>query len=46
MGMQRCAHCCDRLGIARGLGSPKNDEVLRLWVEARIADAMERGESE
>jgi hypothetical protein len=47
MGMQRCAHCCDRLGIARGLGSPNNDQALRPWVEARIADfVMERGESE
>lgn len=37
MGMERCAHCCDRLGIPRGTGSPKNDPALRPWVEARLA---------
>lgn len=34
--MPRCAHCCDRLGIARGVGSPKNDPELREWVEERL----------
>lgn len=36
MSLDRCAHCCDRLGIARGVGSPKNDPELREWVEERI----------
>ena len=29
MGMPRCAHCCDRLGIPRGAGAPLNDLTLR-----------------
>ena len=37
MGVDRCARCCDRLGIARGVGSPKNDAELRPWVEKRVA---------
>lgn len=37
LGLERCAHCCDRLGIPRGTGSPKNDPSLRPWVEARLA---------
>jgi hypothetical protein len=38
MNMPRCARCCDRLGISRGDGSPKNDEALRSWVRARLED--------
>lgn len=37
LGLERCAHCCDVLGIARGVGSPKNDEALRAWVARRLA---------
>jgi hypothetical protein len=36
MGTQRCQRCCDRLGYPRGVGSPKNDEVLRRFVDARL----------
>lgn len=25
----RCAHCCDRFGLPRGRGSPKNDPQCR-----------------
>ncbi|WP_435113349.1 hypothetical protein [Nocardiopsis synnemataformans] len=25
LGCPRCAHCCDRLGIARGNGTPMNE---------------------
>lgn len=39
LGMSRCARCCDRLGIPRGVGSPKNDDSLRPWVRARLEDA-------
>lgn len=39
MQMARCAGCCDRLAIARGVGSPKNDQALRPWVEARLRGA-------
>lgn len=38
MGMERCAHCCDRLGIKRGVGSPKNDEELKEWVRDRLKE--------
>lgn len=38
MGLERCAHCCDRIGYHRGKGSPKNDELLRPFVEGRIRD--------
>lgn len=27
MGCPRCAHCCDRLGLARGDGVPYNEGV-------------------
>ena len=37
LGLPRCAHCCDRLSIPRGKGSPKNDEELRPWVKERLA---------
>lgn len=29
MGMQRCNTCCDRTGLPRGTGSPKNDDECR-----------------
>lgn len=29
MGADRCAHCCDRSGFPRGIGSPKNDDACR-----------------
>jgi len=29
MGTDRCAHCCDRAGFPRGIGSPKNDDACR-----------------
>lgn len=29
MTLPRCAHCCDRLGMPRGVGSPKNDDDCR-----------------
>lgn len=32
MGAVRCRRCCDRLGIAHGVGSPKNDASLRKWL--------------
>jgi len=32
MGAERCRRCCDKLGIARGIGSPKNDKALRKWL--------------
>ncbi len=38
MGMERCAHCCDRIGYHHGKGSPKNDALLRPFVEGRIRD--------
>jgi hypothetical protein len=27
--MTRCAHCCDKVGLPRGDGSPKNDPECR-----------------
>ena len=27
MGLDRCAHCCDRLGITRGHGACPNDDT-------------------
>ena len=32
LGAERCRRCCDRLGIARGIGSPSNDPALRRWL--------------
>ena len=32
MGVDRCIRCCDKLGIKRGTGSPKNDPELREWL--------------
>lgn len=29
MGAKRCDRCCDRNGLPRGVGSPKNDAVCR-----------------
>ena len=37
MGAPRCRHCCNRLAIPNGDGSPKNTEALRPWVEKRRA---------
>lgn len=37
MDAKRCPKCCDALGWSRGVGSPKNDDRLRPWVEARLA---------
>lgn len=36
MGMPRCANCCARLGWPKGVGSPKNDDVLRPLVEKKL----------
>lgn len=41
MGMERCRPCCRKLGLPEGTGSPKNDDSLRPWVEARLAAATE-----
>lgn len=38
MGGRRCPRCCKRLGILEGTGSPKNDDALRPFVAARVAD--------
>lgn len=29
MALMRCARCCDKQGMPRGKGSPKNDDVCR-----------------
>lgn len=29
MGRKRCDRCCDRNGLPRGIGSPKNDAACR-----------------
>lgn len=39
MGADRCQPCCDQLGFPRGVGSPRNDDACRPFVE-RI---LERG---
>jgi len=36
-GCLRCAHCCDRLGYPRGVGSPKNDDACRASVRAKLS---------
>lgn len=36
MSMRRCDRCSDRVGYDRGIGSPKNDKVLRPLVQSRI----------
>ena len=36
MGLPRCKRCCTRLGWPQGIGSPKNDALLRPLVEARL----------
>jgi hypothetical protein len=38
MSMKRCLRCCDRNGYPYGLGSPKNDNRIRV-----ILDIPERG---
>lgn len=35
MGLPRCAHCCDRLGIPRGDGAAYNDKTLSQRDRAR-----------
>lgn len=30
LGLPRCSHCCDKLGLPRGVGSPKNDKECRI----------------
>lgn len=27
LGLARCAHCCDRLGVPRGIGAPYNEGI-------------------
>ena len=36
MDADRCKRCCRTLGLPPGVGSPKNDEELRPWVEKRL----------
>ena len=38
MSMPRCARCSQLLGIPPGVGSPKNDDSIRPWVEARLLE--------
>lgn len=33
MGLDRCAHCCDTLGIERGHGAPMNERWEKSHVE-------------
>lgn len=36
MGAKRCDRCCDRRHMPRGIGSPKNDDGCRAFVEGRV----------
>ena len=36
MGARRCSRCSDKLGWPRGVGSPKNDDVVRPLVLAAL----------
>ena len=39
MYMPRCALCCDRTGLPRGVGSPKNDDACRLILGMPVGSA-------
>jgi hypothetical protein len=36
MGTPRCQRCCDRTGLPRGTGSPKNDQECRPIVGLKL----------
>ena len=37
----RCKQCCRAVGIPEGVGSPKNDDALRPFIEARLQEIAE-----
>ena len=43
MGLRRCAHCCDRLGIPRGDGSPFNEGIEEPGCEGPEPEAKALG---
>ena len=37
MSLPRCSRCCDKLGLPRGTGSPKNDDACRVALGLEVA---------